>query len=151
MTMLYVLIFPLTILTLTAVAVMSPQMGLSSLNNSGPHGFTEILYAYVSTAGNNGSAFAGLNANTHWYNISLAFNMLIGRFLMMIPMLALAGNLAQKKSVPPSPGTFPVNTPLFTVLLAGVILIVGALTFFPALSLGPILEHLLLQHGTLFS
>jgi potassium-transporting ATPase potassium-binding subunit len=150
MTMLYVLIFPLVILTLTAISVLAP-MGLSSLNNNGPHGFTEILYAFVSTAGNNGSAFAGLNANTHWYNISTGFNMLIGRFLMMIPMLALAGNLARKKSIPPSPGTFPVNTPLFTVLLAGVILIVGALTFFPALSLGPILEHLLLQHGTLFS
>jgi len=151
MTMLYVLIFPLVILVLTAVSVLSPQMGLSSLNNNGPHGLSEILYAFVSTAGNNGSAFAGLNANTHWYNVSTGFNVLIGRFLMMIPMLALAGNLARKKSVPPSPGTFPVNTPLFTVLLTGVILIVGALTFFPALSLGPILEHLLLQHGTLFS
>jgi potassium-transporting ATPase potassium-binding subunit len=150
MTMLYVLIFPLVILTLTAISVLAP-MGLSSLNNNGPHGFTEILYAFVSTAGNNGSAFAGLNANTHWYNVSTGFNMLVGRFLMMIPMLALAGNLARKKSIPPSPGTFPVNTPLFTVLLTGVILIVGALTFFPALSLGPILEHLLLQHGTLFS
>ena len=150
MTMLYVLIFPLVVLTLTAISVLAP-MGLGSLNNSGPHGFTEILYAFVSTAGNNGSAFAGLNANTHWYNISTGFNMLVGRFLMMIPMLALAGNLARKKSIPPSPGTFPVNTPLFTLLLTGVILIVGALTFFPALSLGPILEHLLLQHGTLFS
>jgi K+-transporting ATPase ATPase A chain len=147
MTMLYVLIFPLVILTFTAISVLS-HMGLSSLANNGPHGFTEILYAYVSTAANNGSAFAGLNANTHWYNLSTGFNMLMGRFLLM---LALAGNLARKKSIPPSPGTFPVNTPLFTVLLTGVILIVGALTFFPALSLGPILEHLLLQHGTLFS
>lgn len=151
MSMLYVLIFPLMILVLTAISVLSPQMGLSSLNNNGPHGLTEILYAFSSVTGNNGSAFAGLNTNTHWYNISLGFAMLVGRFLMMIPMLALAGNLAQKKSIPPSPGTFPVNTPLFTVLLTGVILIVGALTFFPALSLGPILEHLLLQHGTLFS
>ncbi len=92
-------------------------MGLSSLNNNGPHGLTEILYAYTSATGNNGSAFAGLNANTHWYNVSLGFTMLIGRFLMMVPVLALAGNLAQKKSVPPSPGTFPVNTTLFTVLL----------------------------------
>jgi K+-transporting ATPase ATPase A chain len=150
MTMLYVLIFPLVILTLTAISVLS-KGALSSLNNNGPHGFTEILYAFVSTAANNGSAFAGLNANTHWYNITTGFNMLVGRFLMMIPMLALAGNLARKKSVPPSPGTFPVNTPLFTVLLTSVILIVGALTFFPALTLGPILEHLLLQHGTLFS
>jgi K+-transporting ATPase ATPase A chain len=145
-----VLIFPLVILTLTAISVLS-KGALSSLNNNGPHGFTEILYAFVSTAANNGSAFAGLNANTHWYNITTGFNMLVGRFLMMIPMLALAGNLARKKSVPPSPGTFPVNTALFTVLLTSVILIVGALTFFPALTLGPILEHLLLQHGTLFS
>jgi K+-transporting ATPase ATPase A chain len=150
MTMLYILIFPMGILTLTAISVLT-HAGVSILNNSGPHGFSEILYAYVSTAANNGSAFAGLNANTHWYNISTGFNMLMGRFIMMIPMLALAGNLARKKSVPPSPGTFPVNTPLFTVLLASVILIVGALTFFPALSLGPILEHLLLQHKALFS
>ena len=150
MAMLYVLIFPLIILGLTAVSVLSPQMGLSSLNNNGPHGLSEILYAFTSGAGNNGSAFMGLNANTHWYNLSLGFTMLIGRFLMMIPMLALAGNLAQKKSVPPSPGTFPVNTGLFTVLLSGVILIVGALTFFPVLSLGPILEHLLLHAGQLF-
>jgi K+-transporting ATPase ATPase A chain len=146
-----VLIFPLIILVLTAISVLAPQMGLSSLNNHGPHGLTEILYAFTSSAGNNGSAFMGLNANTHWYNLSTGFTMLVGRFLMMIPMLAIAGNLAQKKSVPPSPGTFPVNTSLFTILLTGVILIVGALTFFPALSLGPILEHLLLQHGTLFS
>jgi K+-transporting ATPase ATPase A chain len=125
-------------------------MGLSSLNNNGPHGLTEILYAFTSGAGNNGSAFAGLNANTHWYNFTLGFDMLIGRLLMMIPMLAIAGNLAQKKSVPPSPGTFPVNTTLFTVLLIGVILIVGALTFFPVLSLGPILEQLLLRAGQLF-
>jgi potassium-transporting ATPase potassium-binding subunit len=150
MTMLYVLIFPLIILVMTAISSLIPQ-GLSSLNNNGPHGFSEILYAFVSTAANNGSAFAGLNANTVWYNVTTSFMMLSGRFLMMIPMLALAGNLAQKKIVPPSPGTFPVNTPLFTVLLTGVILIVGALTFFPALSLGPILEHLLLQHGVLFS
>jgi potassium-transporting ATPase potassium-binding subunit len=151
MSMLYVLIFPLLILVMTAISVLAPQMGLSSLNNNGPHGLTEILYAYTSAAGNNGSAFAGLNANTHWYNVSIGFVMLAGRFLMMIPMLALAGNLARKKGIPPSPGTFPVNTALFTVLLMGVILIVGALTFFPVLSLGPILEHLLLQHGTLFS
>lgn len=150
MAMLYVLIFPLLILVLTAVSVLSP-MGLTSLANHGPHGLTEILYAFSSAAGNNGSAFAGLNANTTWYNTALGFTMLSGRFLMMIPVLALAGNLASKKSIPPSPGTFPVNTPLFTVLLTGVILIVGALTFFPALSLGPILEHLLLRHGTLFS
>jgi potassium-transporting ATPase potassium-binding subunit len=150
MAMLYVLIFPLVVLMLTAVSVLSPQMGLSSLTNNGPHGLTEILYAFTSGAGNNGSAFAGLNANTHWYNFTLGFDMLIGRLLMMIPMLAIAGNLAQKKSVPPSPGTFPVNTTLFTVLLIGVILIVGALTFFPVLSLGPILEQLVLRAGQLF-
>ncbi len=150
MSMLYVLIFPLLILTLTALSALYPA-GLAGITNPGPHGLSQILYAYSSAAGNNGSAFGGLNANTTWYNTTLGFTMLSGRFLMMIPMLALAGNLARKKSIPPSPGTFPVNTALFTVLLTGVILIVGALTFFPALSLGPILEHLLLQHGTLFS
>jgi K+-transporting ATPase ATPase A chain len=149
MCMLYVLIFPLVILSLTAVFVLSPTIGLPSLTNQGPHGLTEILYAFTSGAGNNGSAFAGLNPNW-WYNIALGWDMLIGRFLMMLPVLALAGNLALKKSVPPSPGTFPVDTPLFTVLLVGVVLILGALTFFPALSLGPILEHLLLQSGKLF-
>ncbi len=150
MAMLYVLIFPLIILVFAAISVLSQKMGLSSLNNNGPHGLVEILYAFTSGAGNNGSAFAGLNANTHWYNISLGLAMLAGRFLMIVPMMALAGNLAQKKSVPPSPGTFPVNTGLFTVLLAGVVLIIGALTFFPVLSLGPILEHLLLRAGQLF-
>jgi len=150
MAMLYVLIFPLIILVLTAVFVLLPNVGLGSLNNSGPHGLTEILYAFTSATGNNGSAFAGLNANTWWYNVMLGVAMLAGRFLMIVPVLALAGNLAQKKSVPPSPGTFPVNTGLFTVLLTGVILILGALTFFPALSLGPVLEHLLLRSGTLF-
>jgi len=150
MTMLYVLIFPLIILSLTATFVMMPTIGLSSLNNQGPHGLTEILYAFTSGAGNNGSAFAGLNANTWWYNVALGWDMLCGRILMMIPVLALAGNLAGKKSVPPSPGTFPVNSVLFAVLLVGVILILGALTFFPALSLGPILEHLVLKAGQLF-
>jgi K+-transporting ATPase ATPase A chain len=149
MAMLYVLIFPLLILVLSAVSVLHPA-ALASLGNNGPHGLSEILYAYVSTAGNNGSAFGGLTTNTNWYNLTLGFNMLAGRFLMMVPMLALAGNLAQKKSVPPSSGTFPVNTTLFTVLLVGVIVIVGALTFFPALSLGPILEHLLLHAGKIF-
>jgi K+-transporting ATPase ATPase A chain len=150
MTMLYVLIFPLIILTFTAIFVLSPTIGLSSLANQGPHGFSEILYAFTSAAANNGSAFAGLNANTWWYNVMLGWTMLMGRFLMLIPVLALAGNLAQKKSVPPSPGTFPVNTSLFTALLVSVILILSALTFFPALSLGPILEHLLLKAGQLF-
>ncbi len=148
MSMLYVLIFPLIILTLAAVFVLLP-VGLSATANPGPHGFTEILYSFTSGAGNNGSAFAGLGTNW-WYNIAMGWDMLIGRLLMMIPVLALAGNLAQKKSVPPSPGTFPVNTSLFTVLLVGVVLILGALTFFPALSLGPILEHLLLRTGQLF-
>jgi potassium-transporting ATPase potassium-binding subunit len=149
LSMLFVLIFPLIILVLSAIAVLYP-VALASLGNSGPHGFSEILYAYLSTAGNNGSAFGGLSANTNWYNLTLAFNMLAGRFFMKVPMLALAGNLAQKKSVPPSSGTFPVNTALFTVLLVGVVLIVGALTFFPALSLGPILEHLQLHAGKTF-
>jgi K+-transporting ATPase ATPase A chain len=150
MSMLYVLIFPLIILAFTAVFVLSPTIGLSSLANQGPHGLTEILYAFTSSAGNNGSAFAGLNANTWWYNVMLGWTMLGGRLLMMIPVLALAGSLAQKKSVPPSPGTFPVNTALFAVLLVGVIVILSALTFFPALSLGPVLEHLLLKAGQLF-
>jgi K+-transporting ATPase ATPase A chain len=150
LSMLYVLIFPLVILGFTAVSVLIPA-GLSSLSNHGPHGFTQILYAYTSSAGNNGSAFAGLNANTHWYNSTLGITMLVGRFLMIVPMLAVAGSLATKKITPPSVGTFPVNSMLFTVLLTSVILIVGALTFFPALSLGPILEHLLLRAGTSFS
>jgi potassium-transporting ATPase potassium-binding subunit len=150
MAMLYVLIFPLFILGFTGFTVLMPHLGLSSLNNAGPHGMSEILYAYTSAAGNNGSAFMGINANTHWYNLSLAATMFAGRFLMMVPMLAIAGHLAQKKLVPPSPGTFPVHTPLFTVLLIGVVLIVGALTFFPAISLGPILEHLLLHAGKSF-
>jgi K+-transporting ATPase ATPase A chain len=150
MCMLVVLVFPLIILVFTAIFVLSPTIGLSSLNNQGPHGMTEILYAFTSAAANNGSAFAGLNANTWWYNVMLGFSMLTCRFFALVPVLALAGNLAQKKSVPPSPGTFPVNTALFAVLLIGVILIVGALTFFPALSLGPILEHLSLKAGQLY-
>jgi K+-transporting ATPase ATPase A chain len=149
MAMLVALIFPLVILIFTGISSIH-GFGTSSISNPGPHGFTQMLYSYVSGAGNNGSAFAGLNPNTLWYNTTIGFTMLIGRFLMMIPMLAIAGNLAQKKYVPPSLGTFPVTTPLFTVLLIGVILIVGALTFFPALSLGPILEHLLLAAGKTF-
>jgi len=148
--MLYLLIFPLVILGFSAVAVLAPSFGLSSLTNHGPHGLSEILYAYTSATGNNGSAFAGLNANTHWYNSTLGIAMFVGRFLMLIPMLAIAGNLATKKSVPATAGTFPVTTPLFTTLLTGVIVIVGALTFFPALSLGPILEHLLMRAGHTF-
>ena len=150
MAMLYLLIFPLVILGFAAVAVLSPSFGLSALTNHGPHGLSEILYAYSSATGNNGSAFAGLSANTHWYNITLGIAMFIGRFLMLIPMLAIAGNLAAKKSVPATAGTFPVTTPLFTTLLTGVIVIVGALTFFPVLALGPVLEHLLMGAGKTF-
>jgi K+-transporting ATPase ATPase A chain len=149
MAMLSVLIFCLVILVFTAVSVVS-SVAKSSISNAGPHGLTQILYTYVSTAANNGSAFAGLNANTNWYNITTGFNMLFGRFLVVIPILAIAGNLARKKVVPESVGTFPVTTPLFTVLLSSVVLIVSALTFFPALSLGPILEHLLMHAGKVF-
>jgi len=149
MAMLVVLVFPLVILVFAAISSVA-GFGTSSITNPGPHGLTQILYSFTSQAGNNGSAFAGLNTNTLWYNVAGGFTMLIGRFLMIIPMLAIAGNLARKKYVPPSLGTFPVTTPLFTVLLMGVILIVGALTFFPALSLGPILEHLLMAAGKTF-
>jgi K+-transporting ATPase ATPase A chain len=123
---------------------------LSSLTNTGPHGLSEILYAFTSGTGNNGSAFAGLNANTKWYNATIGAATLIGRFMMIIPMLAIAGSLGRKKRVPPSPGTFPVTTPLFSALLVSVVMIVGALTFFPALSLGPIVEHLLMAQGQVF-
>jgi K+-transporting ATPase ATPase A chain len=149
MAMLVVLVFPLVILGFSAISSVR-GFGTSSILNPGPHGLSEILYSFTSQAGNNGSAFAGLTANTLWYNTTGGITMLVGRFLMIIPMLAIAGNLAQKKYVPPSLGTFPVTTPLFTVLLIGVILIVGALTFFPVLSLGPILEHLLLAAGRTF-
>jgi K+-transporting ATPase ATPase A chain len=149
MAMLVVLVFPLVILAFTAISSVK-GFGTSSILNAGPHGFSEMLYAFVSGAGNNGSAFGGLTVNTPWYDATIGLTMLAGRFLMIIPMLAIAGNLAQKKYVPPSLGTFPVTTPLFTTLLIGVILIVGALTFFPALSLGPILEHLLMVAGKTF-
>jgi K+-transporting ATPase ATPase A chain len=149
MAMLYVLIFPLSILVFTAISALSPHYGLSTLTNSGPHGLSEMLYAFTSATGNNGSAFAGLGANKY-YNLTVGYATLIGRFLMIVPMLAVAGNLVRKKAVPPSPGTFPVSTPLFTVLVVSVIIIVGALTFFPALSLGPILEHLLMNAGKTF-
>lgn len=150
MAMLVVLVFPLTILVFAAVSLVSPEFGTSQLNNQGAHGLSEILYAYTSGAANNGSAFAGLSANTYWYNTTLGAAMLVGRFFMIIPMLAIAGNLARKKTVPPSLGTFPVTTPLFSTLLVCVIVIVGALTFFPTLSLGPIVEHLLMQAGQTF-
>jgi K+-transporting ATPase ATPase A chain len=149
MAMLYALIFALNILVLAAWASVS-AWGTAPLGNSGPHGLSEIVYAFTSVTGNNGSAFGGLSANTPWYNWVLGIAMLIGRFLMIVPMLAIAGNLATKKAVPPSAGTFPVHTPLFVALLIGVILIVGALTFFPVLSLAPIVEHLLMQAGTTF-
>ena len=149
MAMLVALVFPLVILTLAGISVVKP-FGTAGISNPGPHGFSQILYAFVSGAANNGSAFGGLTANTPWYDTAIGFDMLFGRFFMIIPMLAIAGNLAKKKYVPPSLGTFPVTTPLFTFLLISVILILGALTFFPALSLGPILEHLLLQVGKTF-
>ena len=149
LSMLYVLIFPLLILYYSGWSVVAPY-GVSSLNNAGPHGLTEILYAYSSAAGNNGSAFTGLNANTLWYNVSLALTMLAGRFLMIVPALAIAGSLVGKKSVPESLGTFPTNGVLFVALLVGVIIIVGALTFFPALSLGPIVEHFVAQAGKVY-
>lgn len=150
MAVLYILIFPLAVLGLTAVSVLAPDFGLTSLNNPGAHGLSEILYAFTSGTGNNGSAFAGLNANTPWYNTTIGIAMLLGRFFMIIPVLAIAGNLAAKRSVPATLGTFPVNTPLFTVLLISIVLIVGALTFFPVLSLSPILEHFQMINGQTF-
>jgi K+-transporting ATPase ATPase A chain len=149
MAMLAVLVLPLPLLVFSAISAIQP-FGTASLNNAGPHGLTEILYAFSSAVGNNGSAFAGLNANTLWYNTTLGFTMLLGRFMVIIPMLAIAGDLARKKAVPPSLGTFPVTNATFTILLVSVILIVGALTYFPALSLGPVLEHLLMKAGATF-
>lgn len=149
MSMLVVLISSCMILLLAAVAVLA-KFGTGSISNAGPHGFSQILYAYTSAVGNNGSAFNGINANTLWYNASLGAAMLLGRFFVAIPILAIAGNLAQKKAAPESAGSFPVTGGLFTVLLTSTIVIVGALTFFPALTLGPILEHLLLHAGKLF-
>lgn len=150
MAMLAVLVFPLSVLVFTAISSVSPDFGTSQLNNQGPHGLSEILYAYTSGTGNNGSAFAGISANTQWYNSSLGIAMLVGRFFIIIPVLAIAGNLGRKKLVPPSLGTFPVTSPLFATLLVSVIVIVGALTFFPVLSLGPIVEHFLMQAGRTF-
>ncbi|HEX6736780.1 MAG TPA: potassium-transporting ATPase subunit KdpA [Vicinamibacteria bacterium] len=146
--MLYVLIFPLVILTFAAWSVVAPY-GTSSVSNAGPHGLSQVLYAFTSAAGNNGSAFAGIGANTPWYNLTLGLAMLAGRFLMIVPALAIAGVLAGKKAVPPGPGTLPTTGPLFAALLVGVIVIVGALTFFPVLSLGPIVEHFLMHAGQL--
>jgi potassium-transporting ATPase potassium-binding subunit len=149
MAMLVSLVFPLIILTLTGISVVK-GFGTAGITNPGPHGLSQILYAFTSSAGNNGSAFGGLTVNTLWYDTATGITTLVGRFFMIIPMLAIAGNLAQKKYVPPSVGTFPVTTPLFAMLLISVILILGALTFFPALSLGPILEHLLMNVGRTF-
>ena len=149
MAMLAILILPLMYLGWTAVAVVIPT-AVASMANPGPHGFTEVLYAYTSQTGNNGSAFAGLTGNTLFYNLTGAIAMLVGRFWMIIPAMAIAGSLAAKKSIPPSAGTFPTTGGLFVGLVVGVILIVGGLTFFPALALGPIVEHLAMTAGTLF-
>ena len=147
--MLYILIFPAVILLPTAVAVTN-KLGLAGIANPGPHGFSEILYAYSSCAANNGSAFAGLSANTPFYNWTLGFVMLFGRFMMMIPVLAIAGSLVHKKAVPESAGTFPTNGSVFVVLLIAVVLIVGALTFFASWALGPVVEHLAMMAGHLY-
>jgi K+-transporting ATPase ATPase A chain len=149
MTMLALLILPFSNLGFTALATALPA-GLAGISNNGPHGFSQILYAFISMTGNNGSAFAGLSGNTMYYNLTGGFAMLIGRFAMIVPMLAVAGSLAEKKLVPPSSGTFPTDNGLFVALLVGVILIVGGLVFFPALALGPVVEHMLMQAGTLF-
>ena len=149
MAMLAILCLPAGMLIFTAIAVVLPT-GVASIGNSGPHGFSEILYAYSSAAANNGSAFGGLSGNTPWYNITLGIVMLIGRFLVIVPALAIAGSLISKKTVPASAGTFPTDGPLFVGLLVGTILIVGGLTFFPALALGPVVEHLAMIAGQTF-
>jgi K+-transporting ATPase ATPase A chain len=149
MAALSILIFPITVLLFSAISSVS-SFGTSSITNPGPHGLSQIVYAFTSAAGNNGSAFAGLSPNTLWYNSSTGVATLLGRFFAVIPILAIAGNLARKKTVPESAGTFPVTTPLFTVLLLSTVVIVGALTFFPVLSLGPVLEHLLMLSGKIF-
>jgi K+-transporting ATPase ATPase A chain len=150
MAMLAILILPLMYLGWTAVAVVVPS-AVAATNNPGPHGFTEILYAYTSQTGNNGSAFAGLSGNTLFYNVTGAVAMFIGRFWMIVPAMAIAGSLAAKKSIPPSAGTFPTTGGLFVGLLVGVIVIIGGLTFFPALALGPLVEHLAIGAGNLFA
>jgi len=146
MAVLAILVLEFSIRGFTALAGVLPA-GLAGPLNKGPHGFSELLYAYSSATGNNGSAFAGISANTPFYNVTLGLAMLFGRFLMIVPTIAIAGSLVKKKLVPPSSGTFPTNTPLFVALLIGVILIVGGLTFFPALSLGPIVDHLFMVAG----
>ncbi|MDB5551783.1 MAG: kdpA, partial [Rhizobium sp.] len=149
MAMLAVLCLPLAMLTFTAISVVMPS-AVASIANPGPRGFSEILYAYTSAAANNGSAFGGLTGNTPWYNITLGIAMFMGRFLVIIPALAIAGSLAAKKTVPASSGTFPTDGPLFVGLLFGVILIIGGLTFFPALAVGPVVEHLATALGQTF-
>jgi K+-transporting ATPase ATPase A chain len=149
MAMLAILVLPLSILGFTALASVL-DAGLSSRANMGPHGFSEILYAFTSGTGNNGSAFAGLSANTPFYNTTIGLSMLIGRFLMIVPMMAIAGSLVAKKIVPESAGTFPTTGPLWIGLLIGVIVIVDGLTYFPALALGPVVEHLAMRAGQLF-
>ncbi|MGE3959676.1 MAG: potassium-transporting ATPase subunit KdpA [Vicinamibacterales bacterium] len=149
MAMLTVLIFSVVILAFSAASSVSPR-GTGTIFNPGPHGLSELVYAYSSATANNGSAFGGLGVNTPWFNTTLGLAMLFGRFFMMIPPLAMAGSLARKKLVPPSAGTFPVTTPLFSALLVGIVVIVGALTFFPSLSLGPIVEHFPMQQGQVF-
>jgi K+-transporting ATPase ATPase A chain len=149
MAMLAILCLPLAMLIFTAIAVVLPS-AVASMANGGPHGFTEALYAYTSAAANNGSAFGGLTGNTPWYNLTMAIGMLMGRFLVIIPALAIAGSLAAKKTVPASAGTFPTDSTLFVGLLVGVIVIVGGLTFFPSLAVGPIVEHLAMIHGQTF-
>jgi K+-transporting ATPase ATPase A chain len=150
MAMLAILVLPLMYLGWTAIAVVIPS-AVASMANPGPHGFSEVLYAYTSQTGNNGSAFAGLSGNTLFYNLTGAVAMLVGRFWMIIPAMAIAGSLAEKKSIPASAGTFPTTGGLFIGLVVGVILIIGGLTFFPALALGPIAEHLAMTAGTLFA
>jgi potassium-transporting ATPase potassium-binding subunit len=149
MAMLAILVLPLMYLGWTAVAVVFPPAA-AAMANAGPHGFTEVLYAYTSATGNNGSAFAGLSGNTLFFNLTLAIAMFVGRFFMIVPTMAIAGSLAGKKSVPPSAGTFPTTGSLFVGLVVGVILIIGGLTFFPALALGPIAEHLAMTAGNLY-
>jgi K+-transporting ATPase ATPase A chain len=149
MAMLALLVLTLSILGFAAWASVS-KWGLAGLNNNGPHGLSEILYAFSSANGNNGSAFAGLTANTPWYNTTLGLAMLIGRFLMIVPIMALAGSLGQKRIAPPSAGTFPVSGFTFVVLLIGTVLLVGALNYLPALTLGPVVEHFLTAQGKLF-
>jgi K+-transporting ATPase ATPase A chain len=144
------ILIPNTVILLGSAIACRVADGLSSLNNQGPHGLSEIFYAYASAVNNNGSAFAGLNANTPWYDTTLGLGMLIGRFIMIIPILAIAGSLAQKKISPPSAGTFPVSGGTFVILLLGTVLLVGALNFVPALTLGPIVEHFQTLQGKLY-